>query len=173
MSYRMYPCEKKYEKNEAVGKMKIIVDTREQSPFLFRGYDCQIEPGTLHTGDYSLAGMVEKIVLERKTIGDLASCMTSGRARFEREMERMRDFESAAVIVEGPLAEIRGGKYRCGLNPDSFEQSILSLMIRYRVPFLFGWHRRHAEWLAFNCLRHFWNHRAEYGSRVAFSPFRP
>lgn len=152
--------------------MKIIIDTRERSPFVFSGYPCRTERGTLHTGDYSISGMTDRIVLERKSIGDLASCMTTGRDRFERELVRMRDFDSAAVIVEEPLTLIRSGRYRCHLNPVSFEQSILSLMIRYRVPFLFGHDRRYAEYLAFNCLRHYWNHSVAPDLRIAFVPFR-
>lgn len=152
--------------------MTVIVDTREQTPFLFRGYECRIELGTLHTGDYSLAGLTDKIVLERKAVGDLASCMTVGRERFERELERMRSFEAAAVIVEEPIGVIRGGLYRSRLNPDSFEQSILSFMVRYRVPFLFGRNRRHAEYLAFNCLRHYWNRKVESKRRIGFTPYR-
>ena len=140
--------------------VKIIVDTREQAPFLFHGYGFDVERGTLRTGDYSIAGFTENIVLERKSLGDLAACMTSGRERFERELMRMQEFPSAAVIVEEPLMNIARGLYRSALNPSSFEQSILAFMIRYRVPFLFGRNRKHAEWLAFNCLRHFWNHHA-------------
>ena len=151
--------------------MKIIIDTREQTPFLFRGYRCDIERGMLHTGDYSISGMTDGIALERKTIDDLASCMTSGRDRFERELERMRDYAAAAVIVEEPLQAIRDGSYRSRLNKDSFEQSILSFTIRYRVPFLFGHSRRHAEWLAFNCLRHFWNHHISPCGRIPFEAF--
>lgn len=152
--------------------MTIIVDTREQTPFLFRNYECQIELGTLHTGDYSIADLTDEVVLERKALGDLASCMTVGRERFERELERMKSFAAAAVIVEEPISIIRGGFYRSRLNPDSFEQSILSMMVRYRVPFLFGRNRRHAEYLAFNCLRHYWNHKVEAKRRIGFSPFR-
>ena len=152
--------------------MKIIVDTREQNPFWFSGYPCETERGTLHTGDYSIEGMIEKIVVERKSVGDLAACMTTGRERFERELERMREFEAAAVVVEEPLTNIRNGRYRSRLNPDSFEQSILSFSIRYRLPFLFGKNRRHAEWLAFNALRHYWNKQVESGRHIGFAPFK-
>ena len=152
--------------------LKIIIDTREQHPFDFSGYHCETERGTLHTGDYSIVGMTDKIVIERKSVGDLAACMTIGRDRFERELERMREFEAAAVVVEEPLTNIRNGRYRSRLNPDSFEQSILSFSIRYRVPFLFGKNRRHAEWVAFNALRHYWNKQTEAKQKIGFAPFQ-
>lgn len=37
--------------------MKLIVDSREQAPFTFADYDCEVLAGTLTTGDYSLAGL--------------------------------------------------------------------------------------------------------------------
>ena len=140
-----------------MSELPIIIDTREQTPFDFAGYTSNISSKALNTGDYSLEGFEDKITIERKSIGDLASCMTIGRDRFCRELERMREFESAAVIVEQPLNTITNGNYRSNLNPVSFEQSILSFIIKYRVPFLFGKNRKHASWLCFNCLRHYWN----------------
>lgn len=151
--------------------MLIITDSREQQPFRFVGYPCQTKSGTLHTGDYSLEGFSDRITVERKSLGDLAGCMTSGRERFERELERMRDFECACIVVEEPMSAIRNGNYRSKLNPNSFEQSILSLMIRYRLPFLFGHTRIHAEWLAFNALRHFYNHMVPAKEKIAYLPF--
>ncbi len=149
----------------------ILIDTREQTPFLFFDYPCSTSTGTLHTGDYSVSGFESRILIERKSLADLASCMTAGRDRFERELERMRPFESACVIVEEPLTAIRHSSYRSNLNPRSFEQSILSFSTRYRVPFLFGHNRTHAEWLAFNVLRHFWNKNALPRDRIPFVEF--
>ena len=149
----------------------ILIDTREQTPFLFFDYPCSTSTGTLHTGDYSVSGFESRILIERKSLADLASCMTAGRDRFERELERMRPFESACVIVEEPLTAIRHSSYRSNHNPRSFEQSILSFSTRYRGPFLFGHNRTHAEWLAFNVLRHFWNKNALPRDRIPFVEF--
>jgi len=63
--------------------MKITQDTREQTPFTFDGYTCEIQTGTLPTGDYSLAGLVDRCAVERKSLDDLLGClMGSGRERF-------------------------------------------------------------------------------------------
>lgn len=155
-----------------MNKLPIAIDTREQLPFDFKNYTDNIHIMTLNTGDYSLAGYEKNITIERKSIGDLASCMTVGRERFCRELERMKDFESAAVIVEQPLNLITNGHYRSSLNPVSFEQSILSFIIKYRVPFLFGKNRSHASWLCFNCLRHFWNSKqTKTSEKIQYIPF--
>ena len=149
----------------------IVVDTREQNPFVFIGFQASTKPATLHTGDYSIKGFEEKICIERKSLGDLASCMTIGRERFERELERMRSMECAAVIVEEPFCNITKGNYRSKLNVKSFEQSILSFMFRYKVPFLFGQSRRHAEVIAFNCLRHFYNQKLPEGLKIPYREY--
>ena len=62
--------------------LQIIQDTREQHPFSFEGYPVEVKPGALPTGDYSLDGFEDRIVIERKAAGDLLSCMTGGRERF-------------------------------------------------------------------------------------------
>lgn len=149
----------------------VIIDTREQTPFTFIGFPVTTKPGTLHTGDYSIAGFEETICIERKSLGDLASCMTIGRERFERELERMRSMECAAVIVEEPFLNVTKGNYRSKLNVKSFEQSILSLMFRHKVPFLFGQSRRHAETICFNCLRHFYNQKLPEGLKIPYREY--
>lgn len=48
--------------------MRVIVDSREQAPFPFRGprYEgATVEVGTLSVGDYSLAGLADKVAVER------------------------------------------------------------------------------------------------------------
>jgi ERCC4-type nuclease len=146
----------------------ITIDTREQTPFLFEAYPCITTVGTLHTGDYGITGFETAFVIELKSLSDLAGCMMDGRERFERELERMREYASACVIVEEPLNNVRNGAYRSKLNPASFEQSILALSLRYRVPFFFGHNRDHAEYLAFNCIRHIWNKTADPKQKVGY-----
>ena len=149
--------------------MKIIIDTREQTPFFFMDYPCDTMFSALHTGDYSIAGWEDRVTIERKSGIDLCGCLTSSRERFERELERMRDFEAACVIVECPLNKLT--KLNRKLNKNSIEQSILSFAFRYRVPFFFASGRNHGEWLAFNCLRHFWNKQVQCEkNKIGFVP---
>jgi hypothetical protein len=55
-------------------KPVIVVDTREQNPFSFErfsGWFSGIEKRPLQVGDYSVAGMQETCVVERKDLNDL------------------------------------------------------------------------------------------------------
>lgn len=70
--------------------MKIIIDTREQRPFAFLGQngDIETERGTLSLGDYSLAGLTDRVAVERKSLADLVMCLGKERERFQRELMR-------------------------------------------------------------------------------------
>ena len=51
----------------------IIVDTRENLPYLFHGYTCGMKRSGLKTGDYSIEGYESAICIERKSKEDLYS----------------------------------------------------------------------------------------------------
>ena len=135
--------------------MRIVVDTREQVPFPFVGYPAAIESGTLTDGDYSLAGFERRVAVERKSLADLVGCLGTDRARFQRELARLRGYDSAVVVVEAPVEDLRGGRYRGELDAGAAWQSVLAFSMRYRVPFIFGRDRADAEKITFDFLRHF------------------
>lgn len=136
--------------------MRIVVDTREQAAFNFAGYDAEVVPGTLQAGDYSIPGLESLVAVERKSLPDLVSCLVgAGRERFERELERLRSFESAAVVVESPLVDLATGNYRSKLDAKAAYESVVAFMCRYRLTFYFAQDRRGAERFTHSFLRHF------------------
>jgi ERCC4-type nuclease len=148
-------------KKSQENKIHIVIDSREQNPFLFRNYPVELHFGSLMTGDYSLKGFEKNIALERKSLPDLISCFTSGRDRFKNEMERMRSFESCAIIVESPFIELAKGNYRSKLPAESAVQSVISIMQEYRMPVWFAANRVEAEHFTWDILRHFYRHAIE------------
>ena len=71
--------------------MTLLIDTREPWPHPWGRYlptGWLIERGVLETGDIALAALPDAGVVERKTPGDLVSCIGTGRERFERELKR-------------------------------------------------------------------------------------
>ena len=137
--------------------MKIIIDTREQCPFSFRHekMDATTAPGTLAVGDYSLAGLEDKVAVERKSLPDLVMCLGRERERFERELARGAALDAFAVVCEGSWLELAQGEYRSRLNPHAACQSVLAFAGRYRVPFLFAGSRSAAEYMAWGFLRQY------------------
>ena len=142
--------------------MKIIIDTREQTPFQFERfreqYHVETERGSLASGDYSLAGFESLVAVERKELGDLIGCLSHDRERFTRELERLRGYDSPAIVVETPFSYIQGGRYRSKMNPDAAVQSLYSIMQEYRIPIFFAPDRHAAEHFTFHFLRHFLRH---------------
>lgn len=136
--------------------MKIICDTREQAPFDFDKYECEVATGTLNTGDYSLAGLEDRVAVERKSLDDLMGCLVGdGRERFERELARARGLDSFAVVVEASFQDMAEGRYRSRMKPHAALQSVLAFQVRYGVPFVWAGNRAGAEYAAFHVLRHY------------------
>ncbi len=73
----------------------------------------------LRTGDYSVSGYEDQVAIERKTIDDLVGCLGKHRDRFERELQRAKDFQFFAVVVESSYFELSEGIYRSRLHPNS------------------------------------------------------
>ena len=85
--------------------IKILIDSREQNPHTFQGYEVEVESAALPVGDYSLPGFTDIVAIERKSLEDMVSClMGSNRERFERELARARHYELFTVVVEAPLS---------------------------------------------------------------------
>lgn len=114
--------------------LTIVIDSREQQPYHF---DLPTTVAGLKVGDYSLAGFEDRIAIERKTVDDLITCLSSGRDRFERELERGRDLDYFALVIEADLKSLAGGEYRSRMNPESVIQSLLTFSVRYRLPIFF------------------------------------
>ena len=137
--------------------MTIIVDSREQRPFAFQHerYAATVEAGTLAVGDYSLAGLEDKVAVERKELPDLVQCLGREWERFERELARGAALDAFAVVVEASWADLAEGRYRSRLNPHAACQSVAAFMGRYRAPFLFAGSRTAAEYVTWSFLRQY------------------
>ena len=147
--------------------MKIICDTREQTPWSFP-HDIEVERGTLTSGDYSLAGLESMTAIERKSLPDFIGCCTgSNRARFKRELQRLKSYRCRAVIIEADFEAITGGQYRSGINPASVIGSMASWTVRYQIPFLLAGDAAGGAALCLALFRNYVNQLEEIASAVA------
>ncbi len=87
-----------------MGEFRIIIDTREQTPWGFPP-EVPVEIGTLKSGDYALAGD-DSFAIERKSKGDFLGTISTGWGRFCRELNRMdaAGFPAKPIIVEADFA---------------------------------------------------------------------
>jgi DNA excision repair protein ERCC-4 len=145
----------------------VVVDTREQIPYMFGQVPCderEIKAGRiasvqngvaclpvptvvagLKQGDYSILGYEDQIAIERKSKEDLYSTIASGRDRFERELARLNSMGGKLaqgtrgyVVVEAEISDIVN-------EPPPFtklrSKTILRSVIawQHRYPFVKWW----------------------------------
>lgn len=91
-----------------------VIDTREQLPLDLAPMRSQ--PGTLETGDYSVAGLETQIAIERKSLSDYLGCIGGSRERFERECQRLLAYPVRAIVVEAAWAELECAQWRNRLS---------------------------------------------------------
>ena len=98
----------------------LIQDTREQNGFGLLFKSSYLIEG-LPVGDYSIAGLQDRIAIERKSLSDLVGSLTHGRERFERELAKARSYQFFAVVVEGSASAILRGEFgRSQANPQVY-----------------------------------------------------
>ena len=72
-------------------KPVILIDSREQEGFSFDPAVADVERKGLPAGDYSVAGLIDRVAVERKSLDDFVSTVIHGRARFAIELKKLRD----------------------------------------------------------------------------------
>lgn len=113
----------------------ILVDSREQMPLDIRAYP--VEVVGLPVGDYGIKGFSgwenPQFIIERKSLSDLIGSLTQGRERFLREVEKLREFRFAAIVIEAYESEILRWDYESKATPQSILQSLAAIQVRAGV----------------------------------------
>ena len=110
----------------------ITIDTREQLPWKFE--NLQTKPGTLDTGDYSIRGLEHLVAVERKSLDDLLACVGRERARFRRELQRLRAYRFRLLIIEADAATPWTGDWRSALKPAHVIGSLAAWTCQFGLP---------------------------------------
>lgn len=152
----------------------VAVDTREGSPFQFRGMKADakhggvplivpIESKTLKTCDYSIVGHETKIGVERKSRSDFVMSLIQERDRFRREFERMQEMERTYVVVEADWRSILHEPIpHSKVNPKSLFRTVVSWQDRFpKTQWWFCDGRSMAEHTTLRILERFWTNRAQ------------
>lgn len=140
----------------------IAVDTREQRPYLFDGLITVRRK--LDAGDYGLElpdGTLASVSFERKSHSDLWGSMGTGRARFERCVQRLGKLDFAAIVVECSLSEacVPPAKVQA-LQPASVIGGLVSWSVQYGVQVWWADSRVLAERLVLRGLAAWYKHKS-------------
>lgn len=128
-------------------KPKIIVDTREQKPHKFhKSKNCLgMEQKKLDFGDYTIEGLENFIIIERKqSIDELCGNIGKNRKRFEKELERMQVCRYRFIVVEDYLSSIYRRTFS-RMKPNAVFETIWAWELKYDVRFIFAGTRKMAH----------------------------
>lgn len=118
--------------------MLIIIDTREQKPLQFTGHETTYRK--LDEGDYNIAELEDKIVIERKSAQDLYGSIIQDHKRFRNEIKRaIKKNKKFYIFLEGSL--INFYFYKSSIRPKRvsagiLEKILLTMKERYGLIFV-------------------------------------
>jgi ERCC4-type nuclease len=120
-------------------KPVLLVDTREQDPLdfsRFRGWFAGIEKRPLKLGDYSLAGLEEFCVVERKELGDLVQSFSTNRPAFVERLRAMSEVPHRLLVITASWSQVKSPYPHSKVAPNRIVQSLIAGLAGLRVPFL-------------------------------------
>jgi len=149
---------KRRQTKSKVAKPYIVVDTREQKPWVFIvGKELAgCRSVKLDYGDYQIDGRPDLIAIERKkSVDELCTNIGQHRERFERELQRMQACKYRFVVIEDSWYAVAKPKHS-RMHWKAILASIATFEIRYGVHFVFANNRRTARLIALELIVKAW-----------------
>lgn len=117
----------------------LLVDTREQNPFnfsRFEGWFAGIEKKALRLGDYSVAGLEDTCVVERKDLSDLVHSCTVERNAFIKRLRLMAGYPHRLLVVTSTLSQVKSPYSHTRVDPNRTTQFLVAALAGLQVPFI-------------------------------------
>ena len=116
----------------------VVVDTREQNPLdfsRFEGWFAGVETRALELGDYSIAGLEDRCVVERKDLPDLICSFTGERSVFVHRLRLMSEYPHRLLVITAALSQVKSLQPH-GSSPNRLTQSLIAVLAGLQIPFL-------------------------------------
>ena len=125
-----------------IAELEIVIDTHERYPYKFAGQQVRIVRRGLPCGDYAVALDGRPVAaVERKSLADLVSSLTSGRLRFA--LGELAALPRAAVVVEDRYSQVFALDR---VRPATVVDGLAELQVRWpMIPIVFCETRKLAE----------------------------
>jgi ERCC4-type nuclease len=120
-------------------KAVLVVDTREQVPLdysRFPGWFAGIEKKALILGDYSIVGLEDECVVERKDLADLVHSLTTDRSIFIARLRRMAVYPHRLLVITAAMSQVKSSYPFSAVDPNRILQSLIAVLAGIGVPFL-------------------------------------
>ena len=156
-----------------IAELEIVVDAHERYPYRFAAQQVRTTRRTLACGDYGIVlGGELGAAVERKSMSDLVSSLTSGRFRFA--LGELAALPRAAVVVEDRYSEIFKNQW---VRPALVADGLAECQVRWpNVPIVFCETRGLAEEWTYRYLAaaHAWAaNEAAAAERISGQPSPP
>lgn len=123
-----------------VPKPIVMIDSLEHMGYKFERFTNWFS-GTvrrrLPVGDYTLSGMEEEVIVERKTIPDLVNSVIQDRKDFIKKCEKLSRFRRKCLVIEGSLSEVKTPYEGSQAHPNAVLGSLLAAQERWNIPVYF------------------------------------
>lgn len=124
-----------------IPKPVVLIDTREQKPLNFIRFPNWIanqRRQKLTVGDYSVEGMEDLLIIERKSLSDLITTLMQNRPRFFRLCEKMSKYKWRALFVEATYEDIKSyyGEYTQA-HPNAVSGTLDALEAKFGIPVVY------------------------------------
>jgi len=117
----------------------LLVDSREQNPFnfsRFKGWFAGVEKKALPLGDYSVAGLEDICVVERKDLSDLVHSSTVDRKAFIDRLRLMARYPHRLLVVTSTLSQVKSPFAHASVDPNRTTQFLVAVLAGLQVPFV-------------------------------------
>lgn len=141
----------------------LIIDTREQKPLFRRpAKNLIITTGTVTDGDYTIEGYQDSFCIERKMLSDFNSYVGSEREKTQRKLNRFRDMEFVALVIEADLDDIcKPYAYAKRMLPEHYWGFLTAINVRYGVHWFVHNKRKLIERVILDWAVKYWKMRQE------------
>lgn len=123
-----------------IPKPFVIIDSQEHRGYTFERFTNWFS-GTLRrrlpVGDYTLQGMEEEVIVERKTISDLVRSIIQERGDFIKKCEKLSAFKKRCLVIEGTLSAVKTPYEDSCTHPNAVLGSLLAAQERWNLPVYF------------------------------------
>jgi hypothetical protein len=123
-----------------VPKPTVVIDSQEHRGYRFERFSNWFA-GAIHKrlpiGDYTLLGMEEEVIVERKTVPDLVNSIIQDRKDFIEKCERLSKFRKKCLVVEGSLNDVKTPYEDSQAHPNAVFGSLLAAQERWDIPVYF------------------------------------
>ena len=124
-----------------IPKPIVLIDSRERSPFDFRRFPNWIseqKKQKLNVGDYSVEGMEDMLVIERKTLSDLITTLMQHRNRFFKLCEKMNHYRWRALLIEASYEDVKSPYMEyTSAHPNAVSGTLDALEARFGIPVIY------------------------------------